>query len=221
MILRALAREAGFQMLLGHRGAPQVDVDLDGVDVRRAIGRILEGLPYSIRYEPDGSGHHELALVVVGELAESGRWRKGMALGQWHAKRKRALGAGGANAMAERLSDPDPTVRVRAVASVRPRGPGAERLGRVLLEDPDPRVRGAAADRLGRGSPEVVVPLLIPGLADEQSSVLIAVLDSLSIVGSSALAVELDPLLQHPDPAVRRRAVAVRRVLEERTQEIP
>ena len=105
-------------------------------------------------------------------------------------------------------------MRARAVRRIRPFGGGAQHLSQILIEDPASQVRLAAATRLGRAEPAVALPLLVPGLSDPAPAVVVGVLDALSLVGDSSLVPQIQPLLEHADPTVRRRAAAVMRVLE-------
>jgi HEAT repeat protein len=82
-----------------------------------------------------------------------------------------------------------------------------------LANDPDASVRTAAAESLGDGDVGAVRPLL-DALADPDSHVVLAVLESLEQVGDASILPELAPALEHSDPTVRERAAEVGEFLE-------
>jgi hypothetical protein len=91
MILRRLARVSGFQVIVSGAQMQKMTLHLEGVSREDALGRILEGVPYSLRYELDRQGEHALALAIVGEFdSEQGRLQRARALMQWRGQRARA-----------------------------------------------------------------------------------------------------------------------------------
>ena len=86
-------------------------------------------------------------------------------------------------------------------------------MGDILARDSAAEVRIAAARQLARGNSASVPPLLT-GLADSDPSVVVAVLEALTLVGDASLLTELRPLLEHPHALVRERAARAVRLLQ-------
>ena len=105
------------------------------------------------------------------------------------------------------LQDPDPEERGHAVFVLDARNP-EERvyLAAALEKDSDPSVRVEAARQLGFGEARDVTPVLYEALRDSSSEVVLAALDSISFVADQSAVRELEPLLEHSDPAVRNEA---------------
>jgi len=210
-VLRDLANAAGFVVVPGQFENDPLTLEAIEVELEAILARVLEGIPYEVRYVfHPRQRRHLLTTVVVGQIEDSKKEiRRVRGRMRWRGMRRRAA----AGALARALKDPDPAVRARASSRIRVRGPGLRKLGELLAHDPAPQVRSAAAQRLGSGNASSV-SVLLPGLDDTEPSVVLAVLDALALVGDASLRTELEPLLEHPDPLVRERAAQVRHSLE-------
>jgi len=105
-----------------------------------------------------------------------------------------------------RLADPDPEVRASEAAWLEPEAEGLQQLVRILGADPDPQVRIAAAEALADGDSFGAVEALLRALSDSDPRVVIAALDALEFAADETVIPRLQPLLQHPVPAVREKA---------------
>jgi HEAT repeat protein len=80
------------------------------------------------------------------------------------------------------------------------------KLADLMLHDPSPQVRAAAAERLGGVGTNEAVNALLRGLGDPDPTVVLSAIDALSFAGDETVVPDLKNLLQHPDPKVREAA---------------
>lgn len=113
-----------------------------------------------------------------------------------------------------RLGSSDPVVRQEAIREIPAAGPGLDPLMSALAEDPDPEVRAAAAAQLAASGSFGAVTGLLLALQDASPFVIISVLGALELSGDETLVPEIAPLLEHPDPDVRRAAARAIQLLE-------
>jgi hypothetical protein len=112
----------------------------------------------------------------------------------------------------EQLGDPDPTLRADAVADLPLEGEGAlgeerfQRLASILEEDPDPRVRSAALERLSELRRPEALRLLVDGLSDPEPPVVLSAIGALEDADDPSVIPDLEPLLQDSDPEIREAA---------------
>lgn len=112
----------------------------------------------------------------------------------------------------EQLRDGDPEMRADAVSELPLEGEGArgeerlERVAKVLTGDPDPRVRMAAAQRLGESDAQGAVAALVGALADPEREVVLEAIDALEDIDDPSAIPDLEALLQDPDPGIREAA---------------
>jgi HEAT repeat protein len=109
----------------------------------------------------------------------------------------------------EQLDDPDPEVRADAVWSLsvdEPDDAAEERRARVislLATDSDPRVRAAAAERLGEIHSSDSIAALVRSLSDPEQEVVLASIEALEEAGDTAVIPDLEALLDNPDEEIR------------------
>ena len=102
------------------------------------------------------------------------------------------------------LESDDPAARAEAVEYVDLDDPQTlARLIALAREDPEPRVRAAAATALGDHGSHLAVAALLEMLEDPDPAVLVAAIAALEDAGDASLIVRLRPLEEHPAPEVR------------------
>jgi hypothetical protein len=106
----------------------------------------------------------------------------------------------------EQLGDPDAEQRLEAVSTLDPEGEGAARIAELAKSDPDPRVRVAAVAQLAEANSYQATTVLLDALADPSPAVLVAALEALEFSGDRSLLPRMQPFATHPDPAVREAA---------------
>jgi hypothetical protein len=164
---------------------------------------------------PDADVAPHLDAPAVRDLIEQQRARLA-AMSPEERRRLRERSAARADAMEpeflEQLEDLDPRVRAEAVSELPLEGEGAkgaerfERMASLLGEDPDRRVRAAAAERIGEiESPEAVHSLAL-ALSDPDREVVLAAIRALEDIDHVSAVPHLQSLLQDPDPEVREAA---------------
>jgi HEAT repeat protein len=84
----------------------------------------------------------------------------------------------------------------------------------MLEGDPDPAVRGTAADELGYAGSFGAIEALLVGLDDPDPQVVIRVLEALESTADETLIPLLEPYLEHRDPTVREAVEAAIEYLE-------
>ncbi len=233
-LLEELAGRAGFELDVGSVAPRSIRVRLDDVPLLDAISVVLEGTPFRATYAVDPkTGAHVLARLGVGELAPGAPGAASAAHAESESERQarsekiRALVAQRresaeerarlANASAEerrrreaeaieQLADTDAEKRADALAAIDPSGDAAGRVVELAKSDPDPRVRAAAVGRLGDADTYQATTALLDSLADPSPQVVIAALEALEFAGDHSLIARIEPLANHPNPAVREAA---------------
>ena len=233
-LLEELARRAGFELEVGSVAPRSIRVRLDDVPLLDAISVVLEGTPFRAAYAVDPStGAHVLARLSVGELApgapgaasaghaesESERQARSEKIHALIAQRRENAEERARLAIAsaeerrtreaeaiEQLADTDAERRVDALAAIDPAGDAAVRVVELAKSDPDPRVRAAAVERLGDADTYQATTALLDSLADPSPQVVIAALEALEFAGDHSLIARIEPLANHPNPAVREAA---------------
>jgi len=211
-VLEALARETRLVVVAFVEGGDpegRVTMRSRGEPLEVVLARALVGVPYSIGSLERGSS--DRLTVVVGRRDEVHASRRG---GEPHQRPEGAPRTQEPAAPLPQLTSRDASERVEAVewtdlTSVA----GFEAVVDRLANDPDASVRTAAAESLGDGDVGAVRPLL-DALADPDSRVVLAALESLEQVGDASILPELAPALEHSDPTVRERAAEVGEFLE-------
>ena len=99
-----------------------------------------------------------------------------------------------------------PSGAARALALIDPSGDAAARVVELAKSDPDPRVRAAAVERLGDADTYQATTALLDSLADPSPQVVIAALEALEFSGDRSMLPRIEPLANHPNPAVREAA---------------
>jgi len=225
-VLHALQSAFGFELELGQLDAaieatPLTLIEIDA-SLEDVLFAVLAGISFEVTYSADPTrGEHLLSRVLVagarrdrGALARETRGRgPDRAERRKHFSGRRAEGptraerareaAERAEVAARRIGSDDPEERRRAAEALRIDRDGIEKLGEVVASDPDPRVRAAAAERLGEDESLAAVQHLLDALRDPDPLVIIAALDALAFAGDESIVAELEFLLDHPDPEVR------------------
>lgn len=221
-VLQALQREEGFSLAIaeGAQLGPPLTARL--VDATRddVLALALAGVAHALRYEPTAGGERRLLEVRVGDFGDPdpqlGRATPPPASAREQrvfseAERRELHG----RRQAERtraLSSPDPMARLEAASWIHADHRTIPLLGDALLGDESNAVRAAAAASLGEVTDEYDAPeaaaLLLEALDDPDSRVVLTALEALESVGDASVIPRLEPLLAHPDPAVRRQVVS-------------
>lgn len=221
-VLRALQLEEGFSLAVaeGAQLGPPLTVRL--VDATRddVLALALAGVPHALRYEPLPEGERRLLEVRVGDFGDPGP-RLGRARPPRASEAERpALSEGERRERYERsqaertraLSSPDPEDRLEAATWIHADPYTIPLLGDALLDDESSAVRAAAAATLGEATDEHdargAAELLLEALDDPDSRVVLTALEALESVGDASVIPRLEPLLGHPDPAVREQVVS-------------
>jgi hypothetical protein len=225
-ILDRLVASLRFELEIG-RGVilPRaVTVRLSDVGVDAALEQVLAGLPYSVDYsvDPDDTSR-VLSRVRVGE-PEMGEFEVAcvepkVRMDFLRRKIRRRIPEitpvdrqeryqRNQDAWFDDLANPDPTARAYAVEALYLDERTFPILTDLLSNDPDPRVRAAAAGTLADDldNPSAA-DALIPALNDQNSEVVIEALDALEDVGDASNIADVQPLLFHPDSDVREEAI--------------
>jgi hypothetical protein len=212
--------DALFAMLRGVRYSLEYDFDEDvgsHVLVRLTVGEPVEiAAPEPRPAPPDGEREPQRARRGKGrERFEKLRERVSAAspedrrrLREKHDARAEEMEA----ELLDQLGDGDPEVRVDAVSELPLEGEGEqgeerlERVAQVLTDDPDPRVRMAAAQRLGETDSRNAVAPLVGALSDPEREVVLEAIDALEDIDDPSVIPDLEALLQDPDPRIREAA---------------
>ena len=110
------------------------------------------------------------------------------------------------NAVVLLLDDADAAERIEALERIDPQGEGLPLIIERLAQDPDPRVRSAAAEKLEFVDTLTGVDALVGALNDPDKQVVLAAIDALEFTDDYSVTEDLVPLLQHPDADVREAA---------------
>jgi len=226
-ILDGLAGALHFSLIVRDPVPPgdPLTVEARELPLEEVLGRALEGLPFQIAYdvEPE-SGRHLVRAVVIGSFRNAvardagPEGRPGARLGPRGERRERE--APSAEELARRqeaekqteaeiardLESSDAATRAEAVSSMRSESDNLPKLSDLMLHDPSPEVRAAAAERLGGVGSNEAVNALLRGLGDPDPHVVLSAIDALNFAGDQTVVPDLKNLLQHPDPKVREAA---------------
>ena len=226
-ILDGLAGALHFSLIVRDPVPPgePLTVEARELPLEEVLGRALEGLPFQIAYdvEPE-SGRHLVRAVVIGSFRNAvardpgPEGRLGARLGRRGERRERE--APSAEELARRqeaqkqteaeiardLESSDAATRAEAVSSMRSESDNLPKLSDLMLHDPSPEVRAAAAERLGGVGSNEAVNALLRGLGDPDPHVVLSAIDALNFAGDETVVPDLKNLLQHPDPKVREAA---------------
>jgi hypothetical protein len=129
-------------------------------------------------------------------------------LSEKHAARAEELEA----LLLDQLGDADPELRADAVFGLPIGGEGEQgverlrRVAQVLADDPDPRVRMAAAQRLGESDSRDSVASLVAALSDPDREVVLEAIEALEDIDDASVIPDLEALLRDPDPGIREAA---------------
>jgi hypothetical protein len=214
-VLEAIARETGLVVVVFVEGGdPEGRVTLasEGEPIEVVLARSLAGVPFSL--EPLTDGGRARLTLVVGKASAAGPPSKRTAQREQprlsfdpRERMERAQRASELEAEAlGKLESSDPRDRVEGVewADITTVA-GYEAVVERLANDPDGAVRAAAADSLSGADVGAVRPL-VAALSDPDARVVLSALESLEMLGDASILPELEPALEHPDPAVRARA---------------
>ena len=112
------------------------------------------------------------------------------------------------------LLDPSATRRVEAAENIEATGAALDYLTQLLVTDPSPEVRMAAAHTLSDSDDPRALDALITALDDQDVGVLVEVIDALGFAGNKATISRLQPFLEHSDEDVRDAAESAVELLE-------
>jgi len=179
------------------------------------LAKLSVGAPVSTSPPVPDAGNVGDAAAEIARKARSEEFRELFAQKRQNAEERGRL----ANASAEerrareaeaveQLDDADGERRAEALAAIDPEGDASVRISELAKLDPDPRVRAAAVERLGEADTYQATSALLAALADPSPQVLIAALEALEFVGDHSLLPRIEPLANHPNPAVREAASA-------------
>ena len=104
------------------------------------------------------------------------------------------------------LQSTDPMTRARGAWNLEPEGEQLDQLLQIAAHDPDPVVRIAALASLEEGENFASMKALIDALQDPDPEVVVAAIDSLEYAGDASNVRDLEPLLWHYDERVTRAA---------------
>ncbi|MBW2540878.1 MAG: HEAT repeat domain-containing protein [Deltaproteobacteria bacterium] len=96
--------------------------------------------------------------------------------------------------------------RLAEISKLNAAGDDLESVLDALESDPDPAVRVAAADLLAESQRREAIYGLLHALDDPSKEVVVQALQTLSLVGEADIIPWLEPLLDHPDPDISRKA---------------
>lgn len=201
-----------------------VSVQLADVGIDAVLEEILAGLPYAVFYAVDPDERTRvLTLVRVGEsdadfaVAElteevprepSSRDRLEEVVRSRTPQERDAAYEANQDRWWDDLYAEDPSARAYAVEAIYLDDQTFPIVAELLIIDPDPRVRAAAASTLGDNLGETAAAdALLTALDDPNSEVVIEALDALEDVGNTSHISEIEPLLRHPDTEVQEAAI--------------
>jgi hypothetical protein len=102
-----------------------------------------------------------------------------------------------------RTLDPEYSAQRRAeISKLNAAGDDLESVLAALESDPDPAVRVAAADLLAESQRREAIDGLLRALEDPSAEVVVQALETLALVGEADIVPWVEPLLDHPDPAI-------------------
>ena len=229
-LLAALAEQLDFVLVPGDVGIEPITLRLENVPLPGALAQLLPKRAYRVAYRFDSATRrHQVARL---EVAPSGATRF-VALPDYVVPkfvpdlgRPAAIGPGTTrkellsprapretsepehewDALLLRLDDADATERIAALALIDPQGDGLPLIVERLAQDPDPRVRSAAAEKLEFVDTLTGVDALVSALRDPDKQVVLAAIDALEFSDDYSVTEDLAPLLQHSDSDIREAA---------------
>lgn len=216
-LLQQLAESAGFRLEQASVDWQPIDVEIQNASLAEALDLLLEGIPYSVGYEvAPGRAEHVVARVRVGrpEAPLEPRSQTTADRGKPKPTDRIASPAPTRSTVAREvepideeiltnLESPDPELRISGLSALGAEGEGLRVLAGVLEGDPDPDVRGTAAEELGYAGSFGAIEALLVGLDDPDPQVVVHVLEALETTADETLIPHLEPYLEHRDPTVR------------------
>jgi HEAT repeats len=227
-ILSRLANQAGFELADTGATWKVVTLNIAAASVHAALVQLLKPHQYQIIYEFDNKRQADiLKRVVVNARGDSEKRRKrdtGSGLtARFITKRGYPDGnfTGSGVAPSEKqqiglnqLLDPSAKRRAEAAENIEATGTALDYLTQLLVSDPSPEVRAAAAHTLADSEDPRAMDALITALEDQDVSVLVEVIDALGFAGNKATINRLQPFLEHSDEDVRDAAESAIELLE-------
>jgi len=227
-ILTRLADQAGFQLTDTGAVWKLVTLNIDAANVHSALAQLLQPHRYQIIYEFDNKRQADvLKRVIVNRPgnAKTGRRRDRTAGLSTRVITKHTPAfdnpAGSESSQGEdqqvylnQLLDPSAHRRAAAAENIEATGDALDYLTQLLVTDPSPEVRMAAAHTLSESEDPKALDALITALDDQDVSVLVEVIDALGFAGNKATISRLQPFLEHSDEDVRDAAESAIDLLE-------
>jgi hypothetical protein len=229
-LLEQLARELRFELVAPDVGNEPITVRVEGGVQGEALPLLLRDLlrdllpdrAYRVEYRYDPvAARHELArleIATAGALALSpGAEEAGpeSAAAAAPAPRARPGAELSADALRQRLEDADFEERIEALTAVAPEGKALPLIIDRLANDPEPRVRAAAAAQLEFADTLASVDALVGALDDPDRQVVLAAIDALQLTEDTTVIQELKPFLEHEDEEIREAADAAIFMIED------
>ena len=117
-------------------------------------------------------------------------------------------------ALLEQLESRDPVLRALAVEEIQPSGELLQRLRDLVWEDPDPLVRVAAVAQIATTDAYAANQGLVDALGDPDRRVVLKAIEVLEFAGDDSNISDLELLLDHRDGAIRQAAAETIEFLE-------
>ena len=182
-ILSRLAEKAGFEFRDTGVDWDVVNVSIRGDALHPALVELLRPHPYRIVYRHVPGQQAEVLWRVVAGSGDAGVAESGLL---------------------QQLDDASAAARKQAAEAIEPEGRALERLTQVLLNDPEADVRAAAAENLQHTEDPRAVAALLAAMEDEQDSrVMVEIIESLGFIGDPQAMPSLRLMLEHQSEAVR------------------
>ena len=216
-ILEELAAQAGFLLELGDLESSPLTLRIENLMLERALPLLLRGVPYEIDYAFDRAlGRHVVTFLGVGpplmateadttpEAGDAPATRPDREYRERLFRERLLRAAPIQAALLEDLGSYDAATRAEAASEIEAEGPALDRLLEILAEDPDPRVRAASVEQLGNAGSHWAVRGLIFALDDSDRAVVLLAIEALESEGDDSVIPDLEPLLDHRDPVIRK-----------------
>jgi hypothetical protein len=234
-LLKRLARELGFELIASDLGDEPITARLESGRLGDALPRLLPDRAYTVgyRYDPIAARHTIGRL----EVARAGALTVSPAAPLSPSSPKAAplepapspppaaapraeLGAEtrtvtDAESARARLDDADFEERIAALTLMAPEGKALVLIIDRLANDPEPRVRAAAAGQLEFADNLASVDALVGALDDPDRRVVLSAIDALQLTEDATVIEELRPLLDHEDEEIREAADAAIFMIED------